>query len=178
MTTKWVHLILGIVLGICAVAAGVFIGLEKGTWFHLAGLGVSSFLLSLVCMDYMTYNARKRLTEQAKKRKEEIKKLRKDASQNKEEITRLEKELKELENLPLADRIALIFPEPVEVLDRHEIRRALVISLTIVYMLLLFKESPMMEYFIWVYLSVIAFYFGSRVLEKYAEIRKKTEAEE
>jgi len=86
------------------------------------------------------------------------------------EITGLDKRW---ESLPIAEQIALLFPEPVGVLDRHEIRRALVISLTIVYILLLFKGVPMAEHFTWVYLTIIAFYFGSRSLEKFAEIRKK-----
>jgi hypothetical protein len=189
---KWVHLVLGIVFSLGLIAAIVLYCLYE-TWFHLAGLGISSFLLSLVCMDYMTYNAREKLKRAAEEERKEIKELEgkikkieeqenispnmeqseQSIEQLKGEIERLKGELDKLEKLPLADRIALIFPESVEILDRHEIRRALVISLTIVYMILLFKESQTVEYFTWVYLSVIAFYFGSRGLEKYAEIRKQ-----
>lgn len=159
--TKQIHWWLGIIFGLSLIAAVVsylvMSYLKDDYWFSLAGIGISSFLLSLVCMDYMTYKARTKLNKEAGARRGEIEKLK--------------------NKLPLADRIALIFPEPIEVLDRHEIRRALVISLTIVYFILLFhpQGSPMMKYFTWVYLSVIAFYFGSRVLEKYAEVRKATE---
>lgn len=157
--TKRIHRRLEIIFGLSLIAAVVsylvMSYLKDDYWFSLAGICISSFLLSLVCMDHMTYNARTKLNKEAGARRGEIEKL--------------------MNKLPLADKIALIFPEPIEVLDRHEIRRALVISLTIVYFILLFKGSSMMEYFTWVYLSVIAFYFGSRVLEKYAEVRKATE---
>lgn len=187
---KWEHWVLGIVFGIGLIAAIVlYCGI--GGWFHLAGLGIMSFLLSLVCMDCMTYRGRKKLRQVVKTKGKEIKKLegeikemekQKNASSNteqidqlKEENKRLKEELDELQELPLADRMALIFPETVEVLDRHEIRRALVISLTVVYMILLFQGKPVVEHFTWVYLTIIGFYFGSRSLEKYAEIRKETE---
>ena len=167
-----IHLTLCGVFGACVIAAIVFIQLEPKNWFHLAGLGISSFVLALVCMDLMTNKAQQRLRAGVKEIKNEIKSLEQNVKKNSKEIARLKEEL---EKLPLADRIASIFPEPVGVLDRHEIRRALVISLTIVYILLLFKGEPIAEHFTWVYLSIIAFYFGSRGVEKYAEIRSKSD---
>ncbi|MCK4429469.1 MAG: hypothetical protein KAU95_03775 [Candidatus Aenigmarchaeota archaeon] len=59
-----------------------------------------------------------------------------------------------------------------DLLDRHAMRRALMITFTVVYFILLFKESEMMGQFNLLYLSMIAFYFGSRGLEKYAEVLK------
>ena len=166
---KKVHLILCAVFTVAIIISIVFIW-RTGEWFHFAGLGISSFILALVCMDYMTYKAQERMEQRAKKIEETIKGLNKKKGQDDTEITGFDKRW---ETLPVADRIALLFPEPVGVLDRHEIRRALVISLTIVYILLLFKGAPMAEHFTWVYLTIIAFYFGSRSLEKFADIRKK-----
>ena len=57
-----------------------------------------------------------------------------------------------------------------DLLDRHAMRRALMISFTVIYMILLFKESDAMGHFNLVYISMITFYFGSRGIEKYAEI--------
>lgn len=184
--TKRIHRWLGIIFGASLIVAVALSCLTLSYltdyhWFSLAGICISSFLLSLVCMDYMTYKARTKLNKEAGARRREIEELKNkektsSLTQNEQtKLSQLEKELEDLEALPLADRIALIFPEPIEVLDRHEIRRALVISLTIVYFILLFQESSMMQYFTLVYLSVIAFYFGSRALEKYAEVRKATE---
>lgn len=123
----------------------------------------------------------------------------------------------------------LLSEEPVGVLDKHEIRRSLTISLTIVYFMLLFfsifspvtttiqvinmtdihstpetitgniivgnvsfevtganitltnttqttptpnLQSPFVEIFSYVYWAVIAFYFGSRVIESYIAKKK------
>ena len=165
---KKVHLILCGVFTVAIIISVVFI-LCTGEWFHFAGLGISSFILALVCMDYMTYKAQERVDQRAKRIERVIRGLDKKKGQDDTEITGIDKQW---EGLPVADRLALLFPEPVGVLDRHEIRRALVISLTIVYILLLFKGDPMAEHFTWVYLTVIAFYFGSRSVEKFAETRK------
>ena len=132
-------------------------------------LSISSFIFSLICMDAMTYYARTEI-------KTAYDKLPKD------------KQKEFLDTLPLADRVATIQPEPVGVFDHHEIRRSLTISLTIVYFALLslsvfksdllIKGNPMVELFTWIYLAVIAFYFGSRGLEKYAEVKtSKKESE-
>ena len=123
-------------------------------------------------------------------------------------------------------KIELLSEEPVGVLDKHEIRRSLTISLTIVYFMLLFftvfspvttttqvlnttdmipgnitgkitvenvsiivateanitlnqtthttpnLQSPFVELFTYVYLAVITFYFGSRVIESYIAKKK------
>ena len=166
---KKVHLILCALFTVAIIISVVFI-CRTGEWVHFAGLGISSFILALVCMDYMTYKAQDRVEQRAEKIEGKIKGLDKNKGQVGDEITGLDKRWK---SLPVAEQIALLFPEPVGVLDRHEIRRALVISLTIVYIILLFKGAPMAEHFTWVYLTIIAFYFGSRSLEKFAEVRKK-----
>jgi len=124
-------------------------------------------------------------------------------------------------------KMELLSEEPVGVLDKHEIRRSLTISLTIVYFMLLFfsifspvtttiqvinltditpetiignikvgnvslevtganitltntthttptpnLQSPFVEIFSYVYWAVIAFYFGSRVIESYIAKKK------
>ena len=166
---KKVHLILCALFTVVIIISVVLI-CRTGEWFHFAGLGIGSFILALVCMDYMTYIAQDRVEQRAEKIEGKIKGLDKSKGQVDDVITGLDKRW---ESLPVAEQIALLFPEPVGVLDRHEIRRALVISLTIVYIILLFKGAPMAEHFTWVYLTIIAFYFGSRSLEKFAEIRKK-----
>ncbi|MCK4729711.1 MAG: hypothetical protein KAT28_00180 [Candidatus Aenigmarchaeota archaeon] len=147
-----------------SLGIGIFLG---GTGIYFAGFAISIFFLSLVIMNYMSYIS-KMVLEDGKKK---VKNLKENAKDNKDDIEQLEMKLKELEKLPVADRVAMFFPERIGVLDRHEIRRALMITFTIVYLILLFTESLMMEYINWVYLSMISFYFGSRSLEKYAEAR-------
>jgi len=155
--------VIGIFAGIGAIAGFIILLVYA---LLLAGfflLSISSFIFSLICMDAMTYYARTEI-------KTAYDKLPQD------------KQKKFFDTLPLADRIATIHPEPVGVFDHHEIRRSLTISLTIVYLALLslsvfkldlltIKENPMVELFSWIYLVVIAFYFGSRGLEKYAEVK-------
>jgi hypothetical protein len=121
-------------------------------------------------------------------------------------------------------KIEVLSKEPEGVLDKHEIRRSLTISLTIVYFMLLFfsifspvttqvlnmtdmspgkitssditvgdvsimvteanmtlitrtaptnLQSPFIELFTYVYLAVIAFYFGSRAIETYKAMKSK-----
>jgi hypothetical protein len=130
--------------------------------------------------------------------------------------------------IKLRDRkIEILSKEPEGVLDKHEIRRSLTITLTIVYFMLLFfsifspvttttqfinmtdmipgnisgditvgdvsitadkanitlsnttthtapnLQSPFIEVFTYIYLAVIAFYFGSRAIETYTAMKKK-----
>ncbi len=147
-----------------SLGIGIFLG---GTGIYFAGFTITIFFLSLVAMSYLSYSSRMILEEG----KQKVKNLRENKKDNKDDLEQLEMKLKELEKLPLADRIAMFFPERTGMLDRHEIRRALMITFTIVYLILLFTESPMMEYINWVYLSMVSFYFGSRGIEKYAEAR-------
>jgi len=170
--------VIGLALGLLALFASILF-IFVCTWLSLALFGIGSFICLLIWMDRMTYDARNDM----KKRYEHL--LR---EKNKEKMGEYEKkEMYQLfknyiETLPLADRIAIIQPEPVGVFDHHEIRRSLTISLTIVYFTLLpisvfepdslfIAGNPMVELFMWVYLTVIIFYFGSRGLEKYAEVR-------
>ena len=155
-----------IILSIITSSLGLLIYLGE-TGIYFAGFAISIFFLSLIVMNYLSYNSRMIFEEG----KEKVKVLREDSKNNKDDIEQLEMKLKELEKLPIADRIAMFFPESIGVLDRHEIRRALMITFTIAYLILLFTESPMMEYINWVYLSMVSFYFGSRSIERYAEVR-------
>ena len=162
---------IGIFAGIGTIAGFIILLVYALLFAGFFLLSISSFIFSLICMDAMTYYARTEI-------KTAYDKLPKD------------KQKEFLDTLPLADRVATIQPEPVGVFDHHEIRRSLTISLTIVYFALLslsvfkldlltIKENPMVELFSWIYLAVIAFYFGSRGLEKYAEVKisKKKESE-
>ena len=161
---------------------------------------------------------------------EEIDENIKDLKNRKDEESK--KEIIKLRNR----KIEVLSEEPVGVLDKHEIRRSLTISLTIVYFMLLFftifspvttttqfinmtgmspenitgnitvgnidsiatkvnitssnitfsdiilsrktahttpnLESPFIEVFTYIYLAVIAFYFGSRVIETYITKKK------
>jgi|GEM_PF-4578864 len=176
---KWIHKVAGVILFIAVMVS--FYLCVKENWLGFALLGIFSFILSLICMDYMTYN----INLKKKKKWQDL-----EAAQQKGDTKEKEK-IKEhfglIKSLPIPDRIAFFFPEPLEVLDRHEIRRALTISLTVVFFTLLFysifhkdsfiKDNPVVELFMWVYLVVIAFYFGSRALEKYGE-RRKPDSEE
>jgi len=79
--------------------------------------------------------------------------------------------------------------EPLGVLDRGEFRRALTISLTIAYFVAfslslmgvaeLSVGSSLMDLFTKVFLVVVAFYFGSRAVERGVElaVKKRPEAE-
>ena len=248
--------IVGIFAGFVAII-GFLLFIRFFNWLLFALLGIGSFICLLICMDYMTYGARKEMKdkyEQLLKEKKEDEYLfsidtgleddlnknlvserledefktkgfplskdvnvtkKKDGKwmitdKGKEETYIVEKEKGKLniykkekqeeegkyelfmnyvKTLPLADRIAIIHPEPVGVFDHHEIRRSLTISLTIVYFALLslsvfkledllIKDNPMIELFTWIYLTVIAFYFGSRGLEKYAEVKISKKEEE
>ncbi len=147
--TMLAHVILIIVFGFLFFLSLQHFSKDSSNWFPPALMGISTFFLALVWMNYMGH-----LVKARKKSKFSID----------------ENFLKEL---PLSDRIALYNAEPVEVLDRHEIRRSLVIALTVVYIALLFKgDTDSLKYFTWVYLAIIAFYFGSRILEKYGGIAK------
>jgi hypothetical protein len=132
--------VIGISAGIGAIAGFIILLVSALLFAGFFLLSISSFIFSLICMDAMTYYARK-------ERKTAYDKLSQD------------KQKKEfLDTLPLADRIATIHPEAVGVFDHHEIRRSLTISLTIVYFALLslsvfklglltIKENPMVELF-------------------------------
>ncbi len=115
----------------------------------LSTIGISSFLVSLIWMDYLNH-----------KNKE---KLRKKIINNKELIHQLLKEL------PLSDKIAILFEDSSGSLNRKEIRRALLISFSIIFILLLFfdESQSRLRDFIIVYSFAITFYFGSRGLETY-----------
>ena len=122
------------------------------------------FLLSLCIMDWMT----KKTNE--KKRGELISKL-KD----------LKKELSsEQAKIKLELEIVRLASEPVEVLDKREIRRALTISITLAYLTMFsfailnkLENTEIISEFSKVFLVVIAFYFGSRAIEGAIKLRKE-----
>ena len=122
------------------------------------------FLLSLCIMDWMT----KKTNE--KKRGELMSKL-KD----------LKKELSsEQAKIKLELEIVRLASEPVEVLDKREIRRALTISITLAYLTMFsfailnkLENTEIISEFSKVFLVVIAFYFGSRAIEGAIKLRKE-----
>lgn len=176
--------------------------------FILSWILIGTFILSLICMDYMTsraYEGKTRkwqieklegiyesLDKKIKMLKEQV--LTETDPQKKksleDEISKKEKKITENEE----SRQSLLseLPEPVGVLDKHEIRRSLTISITITYFLLLSlsifgigelsPESGMIDLFSKVFLVMIAFYFGSRAVEEgiklHAPTKKVGEGEE
>ena len=122
------------------------------------------FLLSLCIMVRMT----KKTNE--KKRGELISKL-KD----------LKKELSsEQAKIKLELEIVRLASEPVEVLDKREIRRALAVSITLAYLTMFsfailnkLENTEIISEFSKVFLVVIAFYFGSRAIEGAIKLRKE-----
>ena len=148
-------------------------------------------------MDYMTYKSKNErnelighLKEQKGALKRAIEKLRekqvRTADENKQ-LAEKEEKLKEIKEELLSYK-----SEPVGVLDKHEIRRSLTISITITYFLLLSlsifgigeldPDSSMIDLFSKVFLVMIAFYFGSRAVEEgiklHAPTKKVGEGEE
>jgi hypothetical protein len=114
------------------------------------------FLLSLYLMDRMTALAN---GESKKRLIEDLKRLRKELSTS-EAIAQAEVQVVSLSS------------EPVGVLDKREIRRALAISVTIAYFAVLafamfgkLENTEVISSFSKVFLVVIAFYFGSRAVE-------------
>jgi len=105
-----------------------------------------------------------------------------DASKIDETITELNRELEEIREIkrPLSSSLyskksegllSLMLSEPLDALNSREIRRALIITLTIVYFIILFNPNygNTIEGFSLVYLTAIASYFGSRTAEAISE---------
>ncbi len=116
-------------------------------------LGILVFVSTLALMDAMTYMTWKKTYKIAKD------------MESKGELDKIKEEL------PPADKTALIFSEPINVLDRREIRRSLIITFTIIYIILLFQGGSSLEQFTWIYFAMISFYFGSRALDRFAEVK-------
>ncbi len=181
-------IIIGIAIVICSLRYKFYSTTSKA--FILSWILIGTFILSLIFMDYMTYkskNERNKLIGHLKERKdtliEDIEKLRKKdlTDDEKKQLAEKEEELKEIKEELLSYKL-----EPVGVLDKHEIRRSLTISITITYFVLLSlsifgigelkPDSLMIDLFTKVFLVMIAFYFGSRAVEEgiklYAAIKE------
>lgn len=86
-----------------------------------------------------------------------------------------------LNGLSSAAKEELVFPEPIGVLRHKEFRRALTISVALTYFAMLgfsasnseaaktFNDNPLVQAFAWVFVAVIAFYFGDKIFENYAK---------
>ena len=87
-----------------------------------------------------------------------------------------------INGLSSAAKEELVFPEPIGVLRHKEFRRALTISVALTYFAILgfstvadqtqsanFKDNPIIEAFAWVFVAVMAFYFGDKIFENYAK---------
>ncbi|MGI0083335.1 MAG: hypothetical protein ACREAF_02180 [Nitrosopumilaceae archaeon] len=86
-----------------------------------------------------------------------------------------------LNGLSSAAKEEIVFPEPVGVLRHKEFRRALTISVTLTYFTLLgfsasdptaaqtLNDNPVIQSFAWVFVAVIAFYFGDKIFENYVK---------
>ena len=147
--------------------------------FILSVILIGAFILSLIFTDYRTHKSKIERDNQMEELKVQIDNLIVKISnllkketitpKDKEQLTKYENELKEIKEALLP------YLEPIGVLDKHEIRRSLTISITITYFLLLSMSifgigklkpnSPMIDLFTTVFLVMIAFYFGSRAVE-------------
>ncbi|TBR22235.1 MAG: hypothetical protein EPO63_07645 [Candidatus Nitrosotenuis sp.] len=88
-----------------------------------------------------------------------------------------------ISGLSQAAKEELVFPEPMGVLRHKEFRRALTISVAITYFTFLgfsvsnlpgaenLNDNPAAQAFVWVFVAVIAFYFGDKIFENYARSR-------
>lgn len=86
-----------------------------------------------------------------------------------------------INGLSSAAKEELVFPEPIGVLRHKEFRRALTISVTLVYFVVVgystldpaqsadFKDNPVIQSLAWVFVAVMAFYFGDKIFENYAK---------
>lgn len=87
-----------------------------------------------------------------------------------------------LNGLSSAAKEEIVFPEPVGVLRHKEFRRALTVSVTLTYFAILgfstvadstqaenFNNNPIVQAFAWVFVAVIAFYFGDKIFENYVK---------
>lgn len=168
--------------------------------FILSWFLIGTFILALICMDYMTSRAYegKTMEWRINKLEERSKSLRKQIDNLKGQVLKqtdlqkkksLEDEISKKEKLRAENeesRQSLLseLSEPVGVLDKHEIRRALTISITITYFLLLSlsifgigeldPNSGMINLFSKVFLVMIAFYFGSRAVEEGIKLHAAT----
>ena len=184
---KWVAILAigviiigGAIIGICSYYKSYSIASKA---FILSWFLIGTFILALICMNYMTSRAyegktRKWLIEKRegkyKSLSEEIDRFKGQVSTETDPQTKksLEDEISKNEE----SRQSLLLAEPVGVLDKHEIRRSLTISITITYFLLLSlsifgigeldPNSGMIDLFSKVFLVMIAFYFGSRAVEE------------
>jgi len=183
--------ILTIVVIIIGVVAGAYhyyqFNSATSKAFILSWILIGTFILSLICMNYMTCKAYKS-NESKGKREEQIKKLEGAVNDLSKKIEEKKLEAK-IEGLRTEKEklYQLLLLEPVGVLDKHEIRRSLTISITITYFVLLAlsifgigklaTDSEMIDLFTKAFLVMIAFYFSSRAVEDgvklYATMKKE-----
>lgn len=104
-------------------------------------------------------------------RLKELGEISKSIKKEQDELHRLRRDLTHEE------RIALFSLAPVDVLNRGEIRRSLLVTLTIVYFIVIFYGNVLggevVTSITWIYFSVIAFYIGSRSVEKIVEAKRR-----
>ena len=182
---KIFFMFLVLILGITdATVFTVWITLNtRDVWIGAFMLGVLTFVCSLVCLHYLTEACQRRRPTEANNAIETFK-------ESKEQI---------LTKLLEKDSFLEMFTFPVLYLT---IRRALIITLTIVYLYLLtvttlnvdfwkyvyteinppsnftefvdvmWNRNPFVETFTYAYLAAIAFYFGSRALETYKLLKR------
>lgn len=180
---------LGILLGMSAIIVVLLIVYSDGEraentikWLFdhppatIAIIGFFSLVVSLIVFSFSWY-------------------LRDSESQSAMEVYNIQKNLREvkdtlgepaftnlLNGLSSAAKEELVFPEPIGVFRHKEFRRALTISVALTYFAILgfsttadqaqaanFKENPIIQAFAWVFVAVIAFYFGDKIFENYVK---------
>ena len=198
ITAVIIIIVEAITIGICSYCYESYSTASKA--FILSWFLIGTFILALICMDYMTGRAYegKTMEWRINKLEERSKSLRKQIDNLKGQVLEqtdlqkkksLEDEISKNEKLRAENeesRQSLLseLSEPVGVLDKHEIRRALTISITITYFLLLSlsifgigeldPNSGMINLFSKVFLVMIAFYFGSRAVEEGIKLHAAT----
>nr|QNO50978.1 hypothetical protein LCGFKGIO_00011 [Methanosarcinales archaeon ANME-1 ERB6] len=183
-----------VILTIVVIIIGVVIGtylyyqFNSATFkaFILSWILIGTFILSLICMNYMTCKAYQSNESKGKREERipnclsnEIEELKEQASQETDPVKKKELEGQRTKKEKLYQSLLL---EPVGVLDKHEIRRSLTISITITYFVLLAlsifgigeltPDSDMIDLFTKAFLVMIAFYFGSRAVEEGIKLYK------
>lgn len=142
----------------------------------IAIIGFLSLVISLIVFSFSWY-------------------LRDSESQSAMEVYNIQKNLREvkdtlgepaftnlLNGLSSAAKEEIVFPEPIGMFRHKEFRRALTISVALTYFAILgfsttadqaqavnFKENPIIQAFAWVFVAVIAFYFGDKIFENYVK---------
>jgi len=144
----------------------------KAEWIYIAAFFIGTFLITLIFLNWLNSREHSKILERIKPRG--MKSL-KDV-----DLETLVKVVADLKKTGIDWGLIedIFFKQAV--LDRGEVRKALVISITILYFMLLAYSmfTPVnLEGITAIFLVVIAFYFGSRTVERAASLRRRKSLE-